>query len=84
MGFAKKTIFVFDGDGNILMNLGSLVTIGSLKPSPKSLNTLLNSARLKELSLSLSYCTKKGRKVCFIINILHDLYPVNLIPMIHH
>lgn len=28
----KKTIFVFDGDGNILMNLGSLVTIGSLRP----------------------------------------------------
>lgn len=28
----KKTIFIFDGDGNILMNLGSLVTIGSLKP----------------------------------------------------
>ena len=28
----KKRIHVFDGDGNILMNLGSLVTIGSLKP----------------------------------------------------
>jgi len=28
----KKKIHVFDGDGNILMNLGSLVTIGSLKP----------------------------------------------------
>ena len=28
----KKKIYVFDGDGNILMNLGSLVTIGSLKP----------------------------------------------------
>ena len=28
----KKKIFVFDGDGNILMNLGSLITIGSLKP----------------------------------------------------
>ncbi|KAF6246750.1 sulfopyruvate decarboxylase subunit beta [Nitrosopumilus sp. b3] len=28
----KKQIFVFDGDGNILMNLGSLVTIGSLMP----------------------------------------------------
>jgi len=28
----KKRIFVFDGDGNILMNLGSLVTIGSLQP----------------------------------------------------
>ena len=28
----KKIIFVFDGDGNILMNFGSLITIGSLKP----------------------------------------------------
>ena len=28
----KKTIFIFDGDGNILMNLGSLVTIGSFRP----------------------------------------------------
>jgi len=28
----KKLVYVFDGDGNILMNLGSLVTIGSLKP----------------------------------------------------
>ena len=28
-----KPIYVFDGDGNILMNLGSLVTIGSIKPN---------------------------------------------------
>ena len=28
----KKKIYVFDGDGSILLNLGSLVTIGSLKP----------------------------------------------------
>ena len=28
----EKKVFVFDGDGNILMNLGSLTTIGSLKP----------------------------------------------------
>lgn len=28
----KKQIFIFDGDGNILMNFGSLVTIGSIKP----------------------------------------------------
>ena len=28
----QKKIFVFDGDGNILMNLNSLVTIGSLEP----------------------------------------------------
>ncbi len=31
----KKRVFVFDGDGNILMNLGSLATIG--KVSPKNL-----------------------------------------------
>lgn len=29
---SKKRIFVFDGDGNILMNLGSLTTIGKLQP----------------------------------------------------
>jgi sulfopyruvate decarboxylase subunit beta len=28
----KKKIYVFDGDGNILMNLGSLTSIGTLKP----------------------------------------------------
>ena len=28
----KKRVFVFDGDGNILMNLGSLTTIGFVKP----------------------------------------------------
>lgn len=28
----KRKVFVFDGDGNILMNLGSLITIGFLKP----------------------------------------------------
>ena len=28
----KKRIFIFDGDGNILMNLGSLVTIGMTQP----------------------------------------------------
>lgn len=28
----KKKICIFDGDGNILMNLGSLVTISSLRP----------------------------------------------------
>lgn len=28
----KKRIFIFDGDGNILMNLGSIVTTGALKP----------------------------------------------------
>ena len=27
----KKRVYVFDGDGNILMNLGSLATIGMLR-----------------------------------------------------
>jgi len=30
---SKKTVFVLDGDGNLLMNLGSLTTVGSLKPT---------------------------------------------------
>ena len=28
----RKRVLIFDGDGNILMNLGSLVTIGALQP----------------------------------------------------
>ena len=28
----RKRVYVFDGDGNILMNLGSLTTIGKLRP----------------------------------------------------
>ena len=28
----KKTVVVFDGDGNVLMSLGTLATIGALKP----------------------------------------------------
>ena len=28
----EKTFYIFDGDGNLLMNLGSLVTIGVHKP----------------------------------------------------
>jgi len=28
----RKLVFIFDGDGNILMNLGSLTTIASQKP----------------------------------------------------
>tara|TARA_B100001245_G_scaffold145120_1_gene108329 strand:+ start:206 stop:757 length:552 start_codon:yes stop_codon:yes gene_type:complete len=28
----RKSVFIFDGDGNVLMNLGSLTTIASQKP----------------------------------------------------
>ena len=32
LSLPKKTIIVIDGDGNILMNMGSLATIGDLAP----------------------------------------------------
>ena len=32
LNYTKKKIYVFDGDGNILMNLGSLVTVAGKKP----------------------------------------------------
>lgn len=32
LSLPKKTVIVIDGDGNILMNLGSLATIGDLAP----------------------------------------------------
>jgi len=28
----KRRVYVFDGDGNLLMNLGSIITIGMLQP----------------------------------------------------
>ena len=66
----KKQIFVFDGDGNILMNLGSLVTIGSLKPknlihiifdnasheSTGGQPTNSKSIKIKNISESANYC----------------------------
>ena len=66
----KKQIFVFDGDGNILMNLGSLVTIGSLKPknlvhiifdnasheSTGGQPTNSKSIKIKKISESANYC----------------------------
>jgi|TARA_B110000263_G_scaffold240021_1_gene242823 phosphonopyruvate decarboxylase/sulfopyruvate decarboxylase subunit beta len=65
----KKTIFVFDGDGNILMNLGSLVTIGSLYPknlihivfdnnsheSTGGQPTNSNNVKIKDIAISSKY-----------------------------
>lgn len=33
LGRSDKTVFVFDGDGSALMNLGSLVTIANMAPA---------------------------------------------------
>jgi len=53
----KKRIFVFDGDGNILMNLGSLVTIGNL--APKNLIHLVFDNSIHESTGGQPTATKK-------------------------
>ena len=64
-----KKIFVFDGDGSILMNLGSLTTIAALKPrnfihiifdnasheSTGGQPTVTSKIRIKNIAKSLNY-----------------------------
>ena len=48
----KKKVFVFDGDGNILMNLGSLTTIGRI--SPKNLvHVVFDNSILNKISINV-------------------------------
>lgn len=67
----KVKVFIFDGDGNILMNLGSLTTIGSLQPrnfvhiifdnnsheSTGGQPTHTNKIRLEDIGKSVNYKT---------------------------
>ena len=53
----KKKIIVFDGDGNILMNLGSLVTIGYLQP--KNLMHIIFDNQIHESTGSQPTATRK-------------------------
>jgi len=55
----KKRIYVFDGDGNILMNLGSLTTIGSFQP--KNLIHIIFDNNLHESTGGQPTNTKKIR-----------------------
>jgi len=64
-----KKIFVFDGDGNILMNMGSLATIGALRPrnlihivfdnhsheSTGGQPTISNNIKLEKIAESVNY-----------------------------
>lgn len=65
----KIKVFIFDGDGNILMNLGSLTTVGSLQPrnfvhiifdnksheSTGGQPTHTNKIKLEEIGKSVNY-----------------------------
>ena len=86
----KKTIFIFDGDGNILMNMGSLVTIGSLSPKnlvhivfDNSLHestggqpTISKKIDIHSVAKTLKYKTYKATTKNELENILHRIKKV--------
>jgi len=64
----KIKIFVFDGDGNILMNLGSLTTVGFLKPknfvhivSTGGQPTSSSSIKIDKIAKSANYKVYRAR-----------------------
>ena len=83
----RKRIFVFDGDGNILMNLGSLVTIGSLKPknlvhivfdnasheSTGGQPTNSKSVKIKKIAQSANYCVYESETEANLRKTLHKI-----------
>ena len=87
----KKTVFIFDGDGNILMNLGSLATIGSLKPrnlihivfdnelheSTGSQPTISKKIQIDKLAKTLEYKTYKATTKKELENILNKIKKIN-------
>ena len=82
-----KRIFVFDGDGNILMNLGSLVTIGSMKPknlihiifdnnsheSTGGQPTNTNKIKIEKIGKVVNYNVFKVENKVQLVNILKKL-----------
>jgi sulfopyruvate decarboxylase subunit beta len=82
----RKKIYVFDGDGNILMNFGSLVTIGSIKPknlihiifdnssheSTGGQPTSTNTIQIEKVAKVLNYKIFKTNNKKRLIKIIHD------------
>lgn len=82
----KKKIYVFDGDGNIFMNLGSLATIGRI--APKNLvhiifdNSIHESTggqpthssiiNIEKIALSCGYTVYKTNSKVGLVNILEE------------
>ena len=83
----KKKIFVFDGDGNILMNLGSLITIGMTKPrnlvhvifdnssheSTGGQPTATNKIQLSKIAKSANYKVFQAKTKNQLTNILQKI-----------
>jgi sulfopyruvate decarboxylase subunit beta len=79
----KKRIFVFDGDGNLLMNLGTLITIGSVKPQNFVHLVFDNNAHestggqpTNSKNISLSEIAKATNYRIFKVNSVKDLRKV--------
>ena len=84
---SKKRIFIFDGDGNILMNLGSLVTIGSIGPknlihivfdnnaheSTGGQPTISSNISIEKLAKSANYKIFKTSSMSTLLKILESI-----------
>ena len=71
----KKQIFVFDGDGNILMNFGSLATIGFLKP--KNLVHFVFDNNSHESTGGQPTCTKDIKLNKIAIGANYNVFTIN-------
>ena len=83
----KKQIFVFDGDGNILMNLGSLTTIGMTEPknlvhvifdnssheSTGGQPTVTNKTQLSKIAKSVNYKVFQAKTKNQLVKILKKI-----------
>ena len=83
----KKKIFVFDGDGNILMNIGSLITIGTTKPknlvhvifdnssheSTGGQPTVTNKTQLSKIAKSVNYKVFQAKTKNQLVKILKKI-----------
>ena len=82
----RKKVYVFDGDGNILMNFGALVTIGSIQPknlihiifdnnsheSTGGQPTSTNTIQIEKVAKAVNYKVFKTNNKKQLIKILYE------------
>jgi sulfopyruvate decarboxylase subunit beta len=71
----QNKIYVFDGDGNILMNLGSLTTIGTMKP--KNLFHFIFDNNSHESTGGQPTCTKDIKLNKIAIGANYNVFTIN-------